>query len=437
MEYRLQEAIEFVPPTLEVLSEPSSAHLLGSASSAGSGHATMPAASDDIQLIPELLIDPSAAMAAHELVGNVSYHADSLARRPEDAGNRNSDRPGLQRAVSSDRQTAKSWPLQASGMAATPGSQVKVHRKVQQNSLAELAKIVIGGFVGITIACAVLLWVFKVDPFKVAKRLPTFLVPEQMRSNDTSAADKSGDNTSTPQTAESVSRPMRVDPFADNLSTNRSAEKTTPPSLAAAPISNSQPPAQGPKNAVTYSMTDVTAALADAQEAAAAYSTTASADQTDEVELNKSQKHLHATLAKLAETITLMRGEAGDQPAARSAAAEILLNLFNDRAKLDALGRWAAADLIAPMRTSNGIGLAGVVEEVRSLGEQYRTFIRLPGNDSPISVITAEKPKITAGDTTILLGLIVDDPGQNLLGYDGPDETVIWGTIVVKAATSL
>lgn len=112
----------------------------------------------------------------------------------------------------------------------------------------------------------------------------------------------------------------------------------------------------------------------------------------------------------------------------------MLLNLFGDHQKFESLGRWAATDFANTMRPSNGIGLAGVIEEVRTLGDQFRTFLRLPGRDSPISVISSQKPNLAAGDTAIVVGLVVDDPAQNIAGYDGPDESVVWGPIIVKAA---
>ncbi len=143
------------------------------------------------------------------------------------------------------------------------------------------------------------------------------------------------------------------------------------------------------------------------------------------------------SLSTLAETVTLLRSEPADQQAIRSAAGEVLRNLFGDQEQLQSLGIRAAAEFANPMRASGGIVLAGVVEEVRTLDEQFRTFVRLPGKESPISVITAQKPTVSAGDTAIAAGMVVDDPNQNIAGYEGADERIVWAGLIVKSGVPL
>jgi hypothetical protein len=404
VEYRLQEAIEFVPPALEVLPEPTAEYSLSGATSTGSDATSARVArSSENQSIPDLLIDPAAATTGRSEIGAAAHRSDAPPKKAH----------------------------------ARESRIVVAGRKRQQNPLWELAKIVIGGCVGLAIACAVLLWVFKVDLFKIAKHLPAFLVPEQLRATDTTAGDAASENIPavTPPVAENAVTTKRADPFADYQPHGSSAEKTMPVAKAVAPVTNVQPIAEGPKNGAVYAASDVLAALAATNDAATALADfTAEPDQIDEAKATEAQNRFYVSVAKLAETVTLMRGEDGDQKAARSAVGEMLLNLFGDRQKFESLGRWAAADFANTMRPSNGIGLAGVIEEVRTLGDQFRTFLRLPGRDSPISVISSQKPNLAAGDSVIVVGLVVDDPAQNIAGYDGPDESVVWGPIIVKAA---
>ncbi len=404
VEYRLQEAIEFVPPALEVLPEPTAEYSLSRAISAGSDATSARVARpSENQSIPDLLIDPAAATAARSDIGNAAHCSDAPPK----------------------------WARSTESRIAVAA------RKRQQNPFWEIVKIVIGGCVGLAIACAVLLWVFKVDLFKIAKHLPAFLVPEQLRASDSTSGEPKSENTPavTPPVAENALTTKRADPFADYQPHGSSVEKTAPSAKAVAPVTNVQPIVEGPKNGAVYAASDVLAALAATNDAATALADiTAEPDQTDEAKATEARDRFYVSVAKLAETVTLMRGEDSDQKAARSAVGEMLLNLFGDRQKFESLGRWAAADFANTMRPSNGIGLAGVIEEVRTLGDQFRTFLRLPGRDSPISVISSQKPNLAAGDSAVVVGLVVDDPAQNIAGYDGPDESVVWGPIIVKAA---
>jgi hypothetical protein len=403
VEYRLQEAIEFVPPVLEVLPEPTAEYSLSGATPAGAGATSVRVGRpSENQSIPDLLIDPEAATAGRSEIGDAAHRSDAPPKKAY----------------------------------ARESRIVVAGRKRQQNPFWELVKIVIGGGVGLAIACAVLLWVFKVDLFKLAKHLPAYLVPAQLRTTDSSAGDAASANTpaASPPVAENAATAKRADPFADYQPHRGSAEKTMPPAKAAAPVTNVRPIVEGPKNGAVFTLSDVSAALAAANDAATAWADfTAETDQTDETNATEARDRFYASVAKLAETVTLMRGETGDQQAARSAVGEMLLNRFGDRQKFESLGRWAAADFANTMRPSNGIGLAGAIEEVRALGDQFRTFLRLPGRDSPISVISSQKPNLVAGDSAIVVGLVVDDPAQNIVGYDGPEESVVWGPIIVKA----
>ena len=241
------------------------------------------------------------------------------------------------------------------------------------------------------------MWVFKVDLFKLAHRLPAFMVPEQMRSadtNDTTPTDGTSETKSAmPQpVAENSPATKPADPFANYQPPGRAAEKATEPSRTAAmPLIRTQPIVQGPKTGPSYSVSDASEALSVINDAAS-HLAEAEKNQTDDAEIDESRRRFYKSLSTLAETVTLLRSEPADQQAIRSAAGEVLRNLFGDQEQLQALGIRAAAEFANPMRASGGIVLAGVVEEVRTLDEQFRTFVRLPGKESPISVISAQKP---------------------------------------------
>jgi hypothetical protein len=220
--------------------------------------------------------------------------------------------------------------------------------KRSQNPLAEFAKIAIAGCVGLVIGCGVLMWVFKVDLFKLAHRLPAFMVPEQMRSadtNDTTPNDGTSEAKSdrSQPVAENLPASKPADPFADYHAPGRMAEKTAEPSRTAVmqPI-RPQPIVQGPKTGPSYSVSDASDALAATNEAAT-HMAEAEKNQTDDAEIDEARRRFFTSLSTLAETVTLLRSEPADQQAIRSAAGEVLRNLFGDQEQLQGLGIRAAA----------------------------------------------------------------------------------------------
>jgi hypothetical protein len=436
LEYRLQEAVEFVPLALEVVPEPT----------------TVPPITvdrDENQSIPDLLINPEAASVAQSESGDAVLHSTpAAAGKWSPGGTHGLAATSHERPFSPGSSSAPSWPARPAGVAtptfpATPGRSAALpsRRKNRSNPIFELAKIVIGGIAAVPIAFGILLWVFKVDPFKIAKHLPAFMVPEQMRSADSTGTTSSEPAGESPpalpkRDAENIPADKRADPFANYQPPGVAEKSTANPATTVAPAINRQPMAQGPKAGQIYSLTDTTAALAATNDAAMRMAT-AEKNQTDDAEIEESRQRFYASLAKLAETATLLRGDAGDQQAVQSAAAEMLRNLFGDQERLATLGTRGAAEFANSMRASNGIVLAGIVEEVRSLDDQFRTFVRLAGKESPISVITAQKPGVSTGDTAIAAGIVVDGPNQNIAGYDGPDERVVWAGLMVKSSVPL
>lgn len=120
--YQLQAALEIVPPTLELIAEPSVQQ---------STEATTPAAAPHLPDFP-MLNEVSPHLATH--------------------------------------------------FAAIPHSENIAHRvsRKPKNPIVELVKIVLGGLAGLVLGYAILFWGFRVDPFHLAKTLPARLVPQKL-----------------------------------------------------------------------------------------------------------------------------------------------------------------------------------------------------------------------------------------------------------------
>ena len=91
----------------------------------------------------------------------------------------------------------------------------------------------------------------------------------------------------------------------------------------------------------------------------------------------------------------------------------------------------------AKRKGRNGVLLAGTVQEVAKHGQLYDVRIALTGSKKIISLLSAEQPSLSPQDKAVVLGSIVTDPSQELIGYEGADSgseegAVVWTAVAVK-----
>jgi hypothetical protein len=145
-EFRLQEAFDFNPPVLEVIAGPVKQEATAAATATAAVERLAAVQSERAkpdQSIPELLINPEKE----------SWEFSSQGANQKATVGRGSNRP--------------------TGV-----------RRRQRNPVAELVKIVLGGFLGLAIGYGILLWGLKTDPFNLARYLPAAMVPESLAAPD-------------------------------------------------------------------------------------------------------------------------------------------------------------------------------------------------------------------------------------------------------------
>ncbi|MCC7084217.1 MAG: hypothetical protein IT427_04330 [Pirellulales bacterium] len=76
-------------------------------------------------------------------------------------------------------------------------------KKSGRNSVLEVAKILVGGGLGLTLGYAVLMWGFKKDPFKLAEILPEVIVPSALQSEYRSVSRNHSASSPVPQKSSS------------------------------------------------------------------------------------------------------------------------------------------------------------------------------------------------------------------------------------------
>jgi len=133
----------------------------------------------------------------------------------------------------------------------------------------------------------------------------------------------------------------------------------------------------------------------------------------------------YVALAKLGETLAFRKEPAGGE---FQTAVELVQSLKADGAKLNTLGRVAGGWLKATGRDSHGVLLVGTVKQVRQQGGYDVIDLTISGSEQSVAVYRKSQPSeaYSPDSRLLVLGAIVDDPGENLAGYEGDAPFVIW-----------
>lgn len=88
--------------------------------------------------------------------------------------------------------------------------------------------------------------------------------------------------------------------------------------------------------------------------------------------------------------------------------------------------KWLTAD---PKNRNNGIVLQGTPGTSEPAGKFHRTSFDLPGSDQKLTVVS-EYPLLPNADGKVtVLGVIVEKPTEQIPGYPGPAERVVWVSV--------
>jgi hypothetical protein len=143
-------------------------------------------------------------------------------------------------------------------------------------------------------------------------------------------------------------------------------------------------------------------------------------------------------LCHLADAVTFAQLDLDDahRDRLRMQVAAALLRVGQDVGKTQIVGRLAGARLEDSQRLSNGIVLAGTVQELAAEGPLFRIQIVLFGAPKTVVIFSRQppQPSLALHDRVVILGSIVDSPKQNLAGYSGELTQAIWGGLSLKLA---
>ncbi len=142
-------------------------------------------------------------------------------------------------------------------------------------------------------------------------------------------------------------------------------------------------------------------------------------------------------LCELAEIVTFVDNQQGS-PEALAAAGEqtqsLLTAIASDPRAAETMGRLAGYQLEQVDRKQSGIALAGTVQHLGHDGELYLIRVVLFGLPKVVTVASWRPPQagLREHDRVVILGSIVNDPAQNLVGYSGQLSQVVWGGMPVR-----
>jgi hypothetical protein len=216
-----------------------------------------------------------------------------------------------------------------------------------------------------------------------------------------------------------------ADPFAEPAAAESVPAEPAPAEAAAAepeePI--------GPRSAQVYAPEDVTKAAMDF--AAADQRLVAAMVAADKNELKKARAGFFLSLYRFAEVFAAInRAPLEGQPAEFQQG---LRQLSSDADRLKELRAYAAKWLAFGKRTTPGIVLAGTIEATEHIGKLYHLTVKLTDEAPSVEIVSRDDPRVDVGDEVIVLGAIIEQPVEQLAGYEGSSAVAVWSGITFKS----
>ncbi len=296
----------------------------------------------------------------------------------------------------------------------------------------------------------------KPDPLaNGAGKIPDLNVPDVAigkTPGDKTPGDKTpGDKT--PGDKHATDKPMTDTPAVGNTGTEKpSADKrpdTPTPAKPPAgdPLENPVQPASAktidkpaepivPKSDASFTVADLSKATQDAAQTNKALAEAAKAGDADK--LKAAEIANFRAMSHLATVLTFVKAEGPDADqlgVLKSQIADTLAapDAVAAPAEREVVGKYAKVGINSPNRKESGLFAAGTIKKTEAHGRLFESQVELPGG-TMVTVVTPQKPAVGEGSEVLLLGAVVSDPAKNLAGYEGTDEKVIFGDVLVAPA---
>lgn len=322
---------------------------------------------------------------------------------------------------------------------AGPPKRPPKRKKKEKGAARLIIEVLVGGILGLAIGYYVLCWVL--GPEHGLPELPLPLLPHTMHwfagaeQTDKEADDDAGNRQAEQPSAKEPGTPKRQPeppPESQQPSPNENevAKPDAPP--ARSPVEQPEPkpaplPADyvGPRAPPSFTSDELGKALKAAHDALSAEGTA-----------GKITPEAYQKLCRMGHVLTFVEGDARDGRLAdrRQAIRTILKRLGDQPGGTDQIGRLAGALLENKQPSQGGVLLAGTAGRVATQGRLRGAMVRLAAHGGSVSVLSDRPLPFAAGDQVIILGSIVSNPAEELVGYSGSKPLVVWTGTAIRLA---
>ena len=173
-------------------------------------------------------------------------------------------------------------------------------------------------------------------------------------------------------------------------------------------------------NASSYSMADLASRLDQAREASSAWS------DPDAGEIRRRAANFYRSFAGLGEVLTGVDSLEFETSELSDQLHELMESLVRDETCITLTER-VAPQWLARATTNRGVLVVGRVESIHKLAGGYEATLQVSPGETVVLIASGE-PEVgfREGIKTCVLGLLINDPQQNIVGYDGSASQVIF-----------
>jgi len=135
----------------------------------------------------------------------------------------------------------------------------------------------------------------------------------------------------------------------------------------------------------------------------------------------------------VAEVIALLSPDAPEKSVSprRDALRRLALRIAT-QANVREIVKHCPGVLANPPRPEAGVLLVGYVESSKPVDKLFELRLSVPNATQKVLVLSPRGSLAARGDLALVLGSVVNEPGQNVIGYAGTEPQAVWAGLIAK-----
>jgi hypothetical protein len=137
----------------------------------------------------------------------------------------------------------------------------------------------------------------------------------------------------------------------------------------------------------------------------------------------------------VAEVIALLSPDAPEKSVSprRDALRRLALRIATDT-NVREIAKHCPGVLANPPRPEAGVMLVGYVESSKPVDGLFELRLSVPNIAQKVLVLSPRGSLAARGDLALVLGSVINEPGQNVIGYSGTEPQAVWAGLIAKVA---